>query len=216
MTRLLANLLTVPGVRGAAVYDHQGACLEHRLEAPLEPSAVGEVLEGLLVGLEAYEHLERAPFRFAMARHGQGVVGIVRTLSHRAIALATSAVNPSLLTVAFGALEVKLGRLNNASVPGALNPNLSWPPASIDSTEVESLPPGDLVSGLTMQTTLDALAERLGPMARLLVREHLTAMGLPPASVPRTLWPQLVENLAREIPDEHERRTFVQQTLDLV
>ncbi|MEO1337990.1 MAG: hypothetical protein AAFV29_20265, partial [Myxococcota bacterium] len=112
MSRLLAQLCTVAGVRGAAVYDHGGVCLEHRLEPPYQPEYLAGILEQLLVGLEAYEYIERAAIRFGMVKCADGVICVLRTRNHRAIAMASNDINRSMLTVAFGALHVKLERLS--------------------------------------------------------------------------------------------------------
>ena len=213
MNRLLANLCTVPGVLGAAVYDHFGACLEHRLESAYEPDRVGTLLDELLVGLEAYEYLERASFRFGMANYEYGVVGVMRTRHHRAIVFATNNINPSLLTVAFGALEVKLARLSQTPTQSSTRPRS--PTFSAEQSEAGALGPGEVVPAAAMRAALDGLAEQVGPVAQVLVNEQLDISGFDPSAVPRTAWPELIENLAREIDDVEQRRVFVKRVLPL-
>ncbi|MEM7676983.1 MAG: hypothetical protein AAF449_13345 [Myxococcota bacterium] len=216
MSRLLAQLCTVSGVRGAAVYDHSGVCLEHRLEPPYQPEYLANILDQLLVGLEAYEYIERAAIRFGIVKCADGVISVMRTRSHRAIALASNDINRSMLTVAFGALQVKLERLSEPREGPSVS-LLATPlqGVSIDPAEIERMNPSELVSTDGLRATVEALADCLGPLARVLVQEQLAAMGLASPMVPRSLWPPFIESLAREISDAGERRRFIERTSSL-
>ncbi len=215
MSQLLGQLYTVPGVRGAAVYDHQGTCLEYRVDPPEAGPDLAAVLDRLLVGLEAYEYLERDAMRLAWARFDQGMVAVLRTPHHRAIAITRPDINPPLLTVALGALEVKLNRLARGlrdSVPPHREGDRRAHTLDID---IDSLPSTELVPEVALNTLHDALTDRMGPVARVLIQDQFDAMGLPAFTVPRSLWPTLVESLALELPDFSERQRFVRHLLPL-
>ena len=196
MSSILGQVCTVPGVIGAALFDDLGVCVEHRdLPAPYSIEELGRILNKLLVGFEAYAYVERAPFRYAFAQYGGSVFAVLRTPAHRAIVLADSDINRSLLAVAFGALEVKLAELQRGSSTSDLMPGPVAEPAGDDGL------PAAMLSRLQ-----DLLAEAIGPIAKLLIAEHRGRFaGQPPAQ----LWSSLVAALAQEIPDERERKVFI-------
>ena len=213
MSALVANLTSVPGVRGAAVFDQAGVCVEHRLMPSVSPTDAGQILQQVLVGLDAYEFLERGLFRYAMAKFADGVIGVLRTDHYQAIAFADADINPSLLTVALGALEVKLGRMSDG-VSASLIPSESLPIPPAEPVSYDSLPASELVPIQVLRDAIDALAECVGPVARLLVQEQVAALGLQTADIPRSMWTSLIENLAREVPNPEDRRRFLSRVLN--
>ena len=198
MSDLLANIYTVPGVHGAALYNKAGECLEHRLPLPYEPDILGAILSELFVGLEGYTYVERAPLRMGMVTFTHGVLGIMRTVHHSAVVLASESINPSLLTVAFGALEVKLAELSS------------------HQTRELSAASLDVVTPELLQTAAEILAEYVGPMAHLLMEEHVATLGYSDSTFPPSAWSGLVDVLSHEITPPTRQQELVDRLQNLV
>ena len=211
MTPILGQLYTVPGVRGAALFDESGGCVEHRnLPNDVSVEHMGRILDKLLVGLEAYTYVERGAFRYAFAQYGDSVFAVLRTAGHRAIVLASSDINRSLLAVAFGALEVKLDELNGGALDSSVSRRRIAAPAAQGSAG-PGLPVKDAVAKPVLDDLHAALADAIGPIARLLIQEHCAKLRLSAAAVPKGQWTTLTDSLAQEIPDEPGRKTFLRR-----
>ncbi len=211
MSGLLSQLCVVPGVAGAAVFDHHGVCLEQRALSerwPLE--ALSGLVEDLVVGLEAFAYLDQASFRLGIAHFGDGILVVMRTADHRAVALASKDTDHSMLEVAFGALEVKL---RHASVPpvnvrAPSNPSASFLSRSTFPLDGSAESTADPVPEPMVDQLREALADAVGPIARLLLQAHCAQLGVSEQHLPRDLWPALLERLSAEIVNETDRRAF--------
>lgn len=209
MSGLLSQLCIVPGVAGAAVFDHRGVCLEQRALSERWPlDALSSLVEDLVVGLEAFAYLDQASFRLGIAHFGDGIVVVMRTADHRAVALASKDTDHSMLEVAFGALEVKLRHAS--SLPSVNTRAASGSPALIRSrsTIPADAPTADRVPEQMVEQLREALADAVGPIARVLLQEHCARLGVSEYDLPNGLWPALLERLSAEIVNEADRRAF--------
>jgi len=192
----LDNLCALEGVRGAALFDRDGQCLEAALRAPYEVDFVSEVLTEVLDGLEVLGQADGRASRAAFARAEHGCIGVLRTEQHALIALTDQGVEPNHLWVAFGALEAKLSRLDELPRQGSFV-------SSSDLPRPEAPVPGEVLEALEA-----ALSREVGPVARVLLLDELNALGATATSLDEGQLPELVRRLEQGIERATQRRSF--------
>ena len=57
MSQSLESIKNLQGVTGVAVFNSSGACVEHELSPPYDPTLFGEIYRHLHLGLEPYRTL---------------------------------------------------------------------------------------------------------------------------------------------------------------
>ena len=196
MSGTLANLCAVEGVRGAALFDHEGRCLESALRAPYEADFVSAILSELLAGLDALQAADGRPSRAAFARAESGCIGVLRTEQHALVALADEDVEPKHLWVAFGALEARLSRLDDAPREASL----------VSSSDLPR--PDALVPVEVLEAVEAALSREVGPVARVLMLDEMNALGASASSLGEARLPELLRRLERCIERAVHRRSF--------
>ncbi|MEM1025055.1 MAG: hypothetical protein AAGD10_08085 [Myxococcota bacterium] len=201
---MLANLCAVPGVRGAALFDSAGQCVEAELQPPYEADFLGGVLRSALGGLDAHQVLDGKPSRAAFARAEHGCIGVLRTGAFELVALTDRDADPRQIWVAFGALEAKLARGLEESQAGSF----------ISSSDLPA--PSAPVPAPILDAIEAALSQHMGPVARVLLLDALNALGATLGTLSEAQLPELVRRLEQSIERPSQRRSFRQAVAPLL
>jgi len=232
---MLANLCAVPGVRGAALFDPQGGCVESQLVPPYEPEYIFDVAQRVMVSFEAMAFIDANPVKLMLARLSEGAFAIMNNPRFILAAMADRTVNPMMLNVALGALESRLAKLPHiappqpvsspaslvppsASMPRMSNASLASSPSlvsvsdfTLDASQLRQQPVPDAVSVDTMRGLIKIMSRYVGPMSKHVLKRELKRMGRSSTTLPRAEWGTLVERVGAKIERSDLRSAFLAQ-----
>lgn len=209
MSNYLAGLREIPGVLGAVLFDATDACLEHVLSPPYDPDLFLLALNELRAGLQATAGLEAAdPVSFWVQGEGGSIV--LRFLGGSTLGvLASTAVNPAMLTVGFNVVERRIrGELSRPPAPMASvpPPALSQPPPA---SPARPSPGGQAIGAPVVEKLVGLLAKQIGPVARLVVREGLAAVAATPETLDTARYKDFIRYLTTQISEPERAARFL-------
>jgi len=217
MNEAFATLSKTDGVIGVMVFDEHGSCVANDMPAPYEPILLSEVVRRLSVAFDTFSSLDGgSPSSFSMDCE-EGSVVVRRMESSWVIALTQPEVNMSMLNVAMNVVALNLSRAQPSSVTlrtaRITADSLVSRPSGLHATSTSSssgdveIPP-DAVDRVLIQQLVTIYQEYMGPAAKAVVKQQLSALGVTSRSLRRSQFGDLVARLAAKIPSAERQRDF--------
>ena len=237
MQDLLTPIAGIPGVAGAALFDDDDRCVAAALHPPLDEALIERAMRTLrqaLVVLNVSFDSETTWSGLFLRCEGGHVI-VKRVEGHTVLVVGEPSLNVAMINVGLNvaAMSLRGGRLGRGTEPrGLLGPR---PGQGSQPIPAQTPPPGDfldpraartvgyssgssggaevaaasVVPRATLELVLRALARHLGPAARAVIQAELVAIGVVPQAVPLACYSDLIDQVARHIPEAGGRTAFL-------
>jgi predicted regulator of Ras-like GTPase activity (Roadblock/LC7/MglB family) len=229
---VLASVTQVPGVTGAAIMDTAGQCQQHRLQPPLEPILLTEIVTFLRTATDYYSGLDGEEMTALVVNYSEGHI-VVRSLEGRQIiVICSKGANLSMVTVSVNAAVLKLKRESSSSPPqipaGGSNEFASMPDSSFSRMpsfapqsvthsmswdDRGSMPPPGAVGMKVMLHVLDTFVNHIGPRGKAILESELRSLGTSPRKLGAAHFADLIRRLSRYVEDKDDRKRFLSEVL---
>jgi predicted regulator of Ras-like GTPase activity (Roadblock/LC7/MglB family) len=215
MNEAFATLSKTDGVVGVVVFDEQGGCIANEMPPPYEPILLFEVLKRLWSAFSTFSSLDSGAVSSFCLDCEEGSVVVRRVEQHWVLALTHSEVNMSMLNVAMNVVVLNMSRsaqptsgtLRTARAAGdSLSRSIVTQSMSSDPGAQE-IPP-DAVDRALVQQLVVIYQEYMGPAAKAVIKQQLSALGVTSRTLRRAQFGDLTARLTSKIPVPERQREF--------
>ncbi len=207
--QILGNVLDIPGVSGAVIFDADGICVEHDLRPPYEPILLDSVRRRLESTMNYIRSLEdAAEAHLFVGRFEQGSLFVRWQGQYAIVLMATPEVNVSMLTVGLNATALRLGSSSPAQ-SSAMAGSATGSGSSFSPSGQSLSPPPGAIGMPVVKRLIRTLARRTGPVAKLIVKRELQRLGTTAWTLMPDQYGDLVALCARSLPVESQRSEFI-------
>jgi len=215
MNEAFASLSKTDGVIGVMVFDEHGSCVANDMPPPYEPILLSEVVRRLSGAFDTFSSLDAGTASSFSMDCEEGSV-VVRRVEHSwVVALTHPDVNMSMLNVAMNVVALNLSRTQPSSgtlrtartAADSLVSRASTLHATSSSSGDVEIPP-DAVDRVLIQQLVTIYQEYMGPAAKAVVKQQLSALGVTSRTLRRAQFGDLVARLAGKIPTAERQREF--------
>jgi len=218
----LASLTATEGVRGVIVFDADGTCVANDLPAPYEPALMAEAAKRIALVFDVFASIDDGAVNSFSANCDAGGIVLRYAAPHTILALTTPNVNMNVLNVALNVVTLNLSRKQSGTQLQVSSRPSSDTQASHSSqmlSQSGDLPdqqiPPDAVDRRVLLQLLDVYRNYLGPAAKLMLKQQLSALGVTSHTLRRAQFGDLVTRLAQRIPSVERQREFVSAAREL-
>lgn len=221
---MLDSLGKISGVNGAAIF-RGDECLEHRLQAPLEPLLLLEALQHLQNLSDFNTSLdEDSEVSHLFVRFDRGLLLVRKVEEFLIMVLAEAGVNPAILQVGFNAAASKLIRIcqgseGSNSLSGRFSSMSSGYRTSQSESSLErfwdSAVPTDAVGAAFVWELVNSYKRHAGPNAAQTLDEELDRLEVTPMTLRNHQVEGLVQALARRLVNPQSRSAFSEEVFDM-
>jgi predicted regulator of Ras-like GTPase activity (Roadblock/LC7/MglB family) len=214
MNEALASLSKTDGVIGVMVFDEHGSCVANDMPPPYEPILLSEVVRRLAGAFDTFSSLDSGAASSFSMECEEGSVVVRRLDLGWVVALTHPDVNTSMLNVAMNVVVLNLSRgqpssgtLRTARSAESLVSRTGASPSMSSSTEGLEIPP-DAIDRSLIQQLVVLYQDFMGPAAKSVVKQQLSALGVTSRTLRRGQLGDLVTRLASRIPVAERQREF--------
>jgi hypothetical protein len=219
MSERLESLSKIPGVTGVAIATKNGDVIESKLQAPFDPILVRQVIDELRTASQALRYVDDADPNLFVMFFGDGMVSVRFTEHYAIIAFGKGNVNMSMINVGFNVVAAKAQQLG--APPAAMG---SGPRAVAAASRNSQMPgglsqsggdsqggtaPADAVDSAVTTNLIKELARYMGPIAKVVVKQELSKLGLSARTLGASNMDQLIQNVAQRIDETVKRDDFI-------
>ncbi len=215
MNEAFASLTKTEGVIGVMVLDEEGCCISNDMPPPYEPILIAEVVRRLSSAFDTFSALEAGTVTHFCMDCDEGSVLVRRLEQSWVVALTHPDVNMSMLNVAMNVVALNLSRGQPAS--GTLRAARSTMDAAesrpsgtqtMSSSSGELEIPPDAVDRALLQQLVVLYQEYMGPAAKAVVKQQLSALGVTSRTLRRRQLGDLAARMMAKIPVAERQREF--------
>jgi len=221
MNEALASLTATEGVRGVIVFDADGTCVANDLPPPYEPALMAEAAKRIALVFDVFASIDDGAINSFSTNCDAGGIVLRYSAPHTVIALTTPNVNMNVLNVALNVVTLNLSRKQSGTqqatgrAPTEVVASHSSQMLSQSGDIPEAQIPPDAVDRRVIVQLLDVYRNYMGPAAKLVLKQQLSALGVTSYSLRRSQFGDFVTRLAQRIPSVDRQREFVTAAREL-
>jgi hypothetical protein len=237
MNDILDVLVKVPGVSGAALCNQQGECVLSQLIPPFEPILIKKIVVEVRGMFRMMRYLDDSEPQLLVLHLDEIVVAVRQIEELTLIALATTTINSTMLSVGFNVVHLKVldhgitnfelaagtGSRSGSGLQSQPRFSSGTPPlAPIARREISTISSADLsvpdsgqlaapdfIGTELVERLVKALARQLGPAAKVVFKQQVKHIGLTIGTITRSNLSTVVDALVQRVTDVAKREAFL-------